>query len=168
MPEFVIDPTKHWNPTGYELERNRVYRYAASAVPDAKGRSYSDAGLACTPDGPKLPARLLFNLARNPPVWMHRFFPPKLRHKVMRLRVLKDRRGRPAHFLSLIGCIGPCAEDDLGKRAWMIGSGGDSTAFDTGELIVFANDWPGDEGRPDLTQPYLNNTGALRLSVEPL
>ena len=83
------------------------------------------------------------------------------------LRVLTDAHGRKGHFLTLIGTVG---EDDSPGRAFVIGSHCRIAAPATGELVVFANDWPGGDGtvgddRFRGSKTYANNHGALRVCV---
>jgi hypothetical protein len=87
------------------------------------------------------------------------------RDRVKRLRVLNDRFGTKAHFLTVIGSIGQPSEADLESSAFVIGSGCDLVAYANGELFAFANDWPGDASLPAKDQPYLNNTGRIELSI---
>jgi hypothetical protein len=166
MYRVSYDPTKKWKATGFQIEFGKIYHIEAKAVPDAQGRPYSDKGLRSTPDGASTLVGRLFDWlardARSPlnPVGL-------IRHdRVKRLRVLTDRFGKKAHFLTVIGCIGQPAEADLERYAFVIGSSCDLVGYANGELFAFSNDWPGDDSLPKEEQPYLNNTGTIELSVE--
>lgn len=141
------------------------YRFSCVSGPDALGRPYSDKGVPCSPDGPSTWKGKMFDrIARdatsplNPIGWIRK-------DRVKRLRVLKDRFGRSAHFLTLIGCIGKIAESDLEEHAFVIGSKLNFLADRSGELFLFSNDWPGDSSLKPEDQPYANNTGVVELQV---
>lgn len=160
-----IDPRLSWNPTGIHMEAGRTYRITCIPRFDDQNRPYSDKGIPCSPDGPLTWMGKIFDrMARdatsplNPAGWVRK-------DKVKRLRVLRDRYGRTAHFLTLIGCIGMVTESDLEERAFVIGSSLDFLSDRTGELCVFSNDWPGDPSLAPEDQPYANNTGALEVHV---
>ena len=162
---YKIDPTNSWNATGIILEAGATYRFTCVAGLDAQQRPYSDKGVPCSPDGPSTWKGKVFDrLARdatsplNPIGWIRK-------DKVKRLRVLKDRFGQAAHFLTLIGCIGMVSERDLENHAFVIGSMLDFQADRSGELFVFSNDWPIDSSLNAEDQPYANNTGVLELQV---
>jgi hypothetical protein len=162
---FVVDPTKPWNATGLHIGAGKTYRINCITSLDAQQRPYSDMGLPCSPDGPSTwKGRIFDRLARdatsslNPVGWIRK-------DRVKRLRVLKDRFGRTAHFLTLIGCIGKVSESDLQGNAFVIGSMLDFTADRSGELFVFSNDWPIDSSLKTEDQPYANNTGGVKLEL---
>ena len=161
MYRVSYDPAKKWKATGFQVEFGKTYHIEAKAVPDAQGRPYSDKGLRSTPDGASTLVGRLFDWlardARSPlnPVGL-------IRHdRVKHLRVLTDRFGKKAHFLTVIGCIGQPAEADLERYAFVIGSSCDLVGYANGELFAFSNDWPGDDSLPEEEQPYLNNTGTI-------
>jgi hypothetical protein len=165
MDKANCDPTRKWNATGIHLESGKDYHIEAHALPDQWGRAYSDQGLPCTPDGASTLIGKMFDwLARDArgPLNLIRLI---RRDRVKHLRVLSDRFGKKAHFLTVIGSIGQPSEADLERSAFVIGSACDLVAYATGELFAFSNDWPGDDSLPDKDQPYLNNTGRIELSV---
>lgn len=160
-----MDPKRHWNATGFHVEKNKRYRIAAEVLP---GEAYTDKGTRCTPDGPSTFLGKAFdNVARdarnllNVAGWVRR-------DRVKRLRVLVDRFGIEAHFLTVIGCIGKVEEEDLERHAFVIGSRCEILSHASGELFVFSNDWPGDDALADKDQPYLNNTGWVQITINDL
>lgn len=170
---FTVSPQYPWHHTGIQVRKGAVYRIT-SAVPE--GADYRDASFRCSPDGPdRLPGLVFDRLFRRlecPVRPMHHFSPGT----VKRLRVLEDSAGRRASFLTLMATVG---ERDDPEWAQTIGSDGIFTAPENGELVLFANDWPGgtascgndrfydDQGK--LNSPtYLNNRGCLEVAVTPL
>jgi hypothetical protein len=163
----TIDPRKPWNPTRFQLQAGRTYHFEAAAEKDAAGHDYQDSTIPCTPNGPCGFKGWLFDkvvrdarLHINP---FHWFGPGKIK----RVRVLKDRDGHRATFLTVIGAVGT---NDA--RENVIGSGRDVTAHASGELVVFCNDWPGGKGASGDARfadsiTYMNNRGQIRLSIEP-
>lgn len=162
---FRVDPRKRWNATNFHVERGKRYLIVSEVI---AGEAYTDKGTPCTPDGPSsIMGRAFDKIARdarsplNVVGWTRR-------DKVKRLRVLVDRFGRTAHFLTIIGCVGEVEEESLEQHAFVIGSSCEIIMPESGELFVFSNDWPGDETLPDKDQPYLNNTGWIQISVDEL
>lgn len=164
----AYDPSARWHATGFRVRKDSRYRIEAAALPDDRRRPYADKGIPCSPDGPTTFRGRVFDwVARDarcplhPVGWFRR-------DRVKRLRVLEDRFGRRAHFLTVIGCIGRMPEHELEQHAFIIGSGRDFVAPATGELWVFSNDWPGDESLPADDRPYLNNTGRIEVRITQL
>lgn len=170
---FTVSPQYPWHHTGIRVRKGAAYRIT-SAV--REGDYYRDASFHCSPDGPdRLPGLVFDRLFRRlecPVRPMHHFSPGT----VKRLRVLEDSAGRRASFLTLMATVGE--RDDPGW-AQTIGSDGIFTAPENGELVLFANDWPGgtascgndryydDQGK--LNSPtYMNNRGCLEVMVTPL
>lgn len=165
---FDINPRQPWNLTGLQMQKGERYHFRAEAGPDACGRPYLDKSMPCTPDGPVGAKGRFFDwLARdarcplNPAGW---FGPGAVKH----LRVLQDRTGRRASFLTVVGVIG---RDDRPENAFVIGREREVVAHADGELVVFCNDWPGGTGltgeaRFADSKSYANNCGMIRLTVE--
>jgi hypothetical protein len=165
MSRFQISPTKQWNATGFPLEAGVTYRIVCRAVPDREGRPYMDKAIPCTPDGPVGWKGWLFDRfgrdARsrwNPAGWNRR-------DRIKRLRVMADRHGRRASFLTVIGCVGRVREDELERHVFVVGSSCMVKPDQSGELHLFSNDWPGDPGLPPEDQPYANNKGGIEVEV---
>jgi hypothetical protein len=166
----VIDPRAPWNDTEITLHQGQRYRFTAEATKDADGLSYSDRGIRATPDGVVgLKGRIFDFFARDarcpldPAHW-------RGPGKIKRLRVLRDRTGTRASFLTVIGCVG---KDDAKENVFVIGKSREITCWKTDRLFVFSNDWPGGKGligdeRFRDSASYSNNTGAIKLVVETL
>ncbi len=135
-----------------------------------------DKSIPCSPDGPESFGGHLFDFfirdARfplNPAGWGSKL------GRVKRLRVLKDREGRRASFLTLIAALG---KDDREDNVYVIGSGHEFTAHASEELFLFANDWPGGRDKEgdgrfydeegNLSETYGNNRGELEVTVKAL
>lgn len=165
--EVTLYPRVPWNHTGVKLEKGRRYRITASIMIDDEKQPYADDRTPCTPAGPiGLKGWILDTFARNPrfPLNPARWLGPG---KIKQLRVLLDREGTRASFLTVIGCVD---EDDTASNAIVIGWGREIVAYATGELVLFSNDWPGGSGvgehRFDGSRSYGNNTGLVRIRVE--
>jgi hypothetical protein len=166
--EYVMNPRLPWNDTGVNLEQGKRYRITVQTDTGSQGL-YADQSVECTPDGPVgFKGWLLDTFARNAE------FPLNPVHwldigKIKHLRVLRDRDGSRASFLTVVGCIG---RDDSEANTFIIGRGREIVAHATGELVVFSNDWPGGAGegsaRFDNSKTYNNNKGVLRLLIETL
>lgn len=165
ISRVTVDPRCPSVDSEVDLIEGRKYAFVATAVRDEEGRGYSDSGISCTPDGPSGFTGRLFDWiardARCPLNPVHWFGPGQTK----RLRVLHDRCGRRASFLTLIGHIG---SDDGPESAFVIGSGTEIVAHASGRLHLFANDWPGDVQGGGPSPSYTNNTGLLHVSVEAL
>jgi hypothetical protein len=158
-----------WHFTGRQLEEGKVYRISSVVAP---GEPYLDKNVPCTPEGPVGRKGRFFDwLARDARAWYHplRWLGPG---RIKRLRVLTDRSQQRASFLTLIGTIRTGAEpDDSAAHVFVIGPGREIKAPATGELVIFANDWPGGPGtegdaRFTDSKTYENNRGALKVTVE--
>lgn len=171
---FVIASRVPWNDTGIHVVKGRCYElrvepwgtepYTDGGVPaDAAGvkgwygRCFDR--VARDASGPSLLARCVAWLAERR---LHE-------GKIHRLRVLRDAQGRKAHFVTLMAAVG---HDDREANVAVIGTGGFFTPARSGELTLFANDWPGGrggepcgDGRFVESATYANNTGCLRVTV---
>jgi hypothetical protein len=165
MQTIPIDPKKPWNETGFQMEAGKTYRLKAETVGDDP---YKDDNQPCNPDGPTGFRGWLFDrIGRdlsNPFNPLHRCG----HGKIKRLRVLQDRNGKRASFLTVIGAIG---KNDDQNNVFVIGSGCEVVAHRTGELVVFCNDWPGGYGgsgeeRFQNSASYSNNKGQILVTVE--
>ncbi|MBL9152727.1 MAG: hypothetical protein JNK37_09590 [Verrucomicrobiales bacterium] len=168
--QLIVSPNEPWVSTDILLAEGD--RIRITAVADGK---YADKGLACDANGPLgKKGRLFDRWFRNPgPLSPIRWTPGfgAIRH----LRVLQDRDGRRASFLTLIAAIG---RDDAESNVRVVGSGADLIAHRAGPLFLFANDWPGGVGEKDdarffdadghLSKTYSNNEGSLSVTIERL
>ena len=166
--EFLVEPKKPWNATGFQLIAGHIYHLRSNVIHDQKGSCYRDKNVTCNPNGPVgFKGWLLDWLARdarcplNPANW---FGPGKIK----RLRVLEDFSGTRASFLTVIGAIG---YDDSRENVFVIGCDRTITAPASGELVVFCNDWPGGPGttgddRFKNSKSYFNNKGLIKLTIE--
>lgn len=165
---FELDPRKPWKVTDYDLQAGAVYEFTAVAAPDDQGRPYSDASIACTPDGPVgFRGRRFDWTFRNPccPFNPVTWFGPGA---IKRLRVLHDQNGTRASFLTVIGAVGT---NDAAENVFVIGSHAVIRARDSGRLVLFANDWPGGPGkcgeaRFENSVTYANNHGRVQVTVK--
>ena len=165
---FVMCAKEPWNDTGQKLRKDRCYRLTARVK---EGEEYKDDTLPCTPDGPNSFLGRAFNAVGRDatfPLNPVRWIGPG---RIKRLRVLHDRDGKRASFLTLIAAIG---RNDREDNVYVIGSGGTFKAHHSGELVVFSNDWPGgpggegDPSRFDQSKSYANNHGRLVVTIEEL
>jgi hypothetical protein len=144
VPSVIGQPFLHpseapWVKTSIELKKGQ--RYLIIAIPSTNPR-YKDATIPCTPEGPKGVFGFLFDrLVRQP----NRLSPfHYLGHgRTRQLRVLTDRVGKRASFLTLIAAIG---QDDSRQNVVVIGSRHEFEAHRDGTLYLFSNDWPGGPG----------------------
>lgn len=168
---FTLSPQNPWHHTGIQVAKGTAYRITAE-VP--AGERYADDIFHCSPDGPdRLGGAIfdrLFRKAECPLRPMHHLGPGTQK----RLRVLEDAEGRRASFLTLMATVG---ETDDPARVRTIGRDGVYVAPASGELVLFANDWPGtiDNGSGErryfnakgclISTTYLNNRGRLSVIV---
>ena len=165
--EITVDPCEPWNNTSVHLEVGMHYRLTTRAVPGPDGRAYADKTMSCTPDGPVGFKGWLFDFfardAEFPLNPVHWIGPGKIK----RLRVLRDRDGRRASFLTVVGCIG---RDDSMANTFVMGRECEIVAHASGERVVFSNDWPGGTGnsehRFDDSESYDNNHGLILHTIE--
>lgn len=173
---FEITSTEPWQPTGIDLERGKSYHITSRIGVNG---AYKDGIFPCTPEGPKGCLGKAFDwAARDASSWFNpfRWIGPGA---VKRLRVLQDRGDehsppKRASFLTLIAAIG---KDDAEGNVYVIGSERTITAHAHGELVLFANDWPGGpvtEGEERffdkrtgcmISKSYRNNRGRLLVTV---
>jgi hypothetical protein len=127
--------------------QGREYRIEAEDISKWPDR-YADQYMRCTPDGPrKLKAKITTSMYRDAEFPLHpAHWVPK--GAVKRLRVLEDRNGNRARFLTLIGCIG---EDDSPENVFIIGSQAVITAHADGELVVFRTIGRGEKAKRGMT-----------------
>lgn len=149
----MIDPPDR-EATAHVQFDSRMRRFD-SGIPLRKGREYrviaypgpygvKDLAFPNNLEAPVFPFNLGFNLLRN-----CSFFGPDFK-----LRVLKDDERR-AHFLTLIGQIGPVASKG---NAVVIGRDREFTAWADGDLHLFLNDW-------NRQWFYQNNRGVVSVFV---
>lgn len=169
---FIVDAREPWSETGLPLVKGWRYCITCVASPD-----YKDSLLSCTAAGPKGAFGGFFdNVARDvrtplSPVWW--LGPGEVKH----LRVLEDSTGTRAHFLTAIAAVG---RDDKPENVIVIGDGRCFEAPASGQLVLFANDWPGLKHKPQapddyyssdggrvLSRSYINNKGTLTVTVTP-
>jgi hypothetical protein len=165
---FEVKACEPWRHTGIILQKGS--RYEISSRIGQPG-TYQDSSFPCSPDRPLGLGGKLFDCAAREPGWLNplRYFGPG---KVKHLRVLRDSSGQRASFLTLIAAIGA---DDSRNNVQVVGSHRVITARTSGELVLFANDWPGlpEEARGQyrgkdgrlLSRTYSNNRGALEVTV---
>lgn len=173
---FVIASRVPWHDTGIHVVKGR--RYVLLVEPWGT-EPYTDGGVPADAAGVKgFYGRVFDRVARDAtgPSLLARWVASVAEHRlheggIHRLRVLKDAHGRKAHFVTLMAAVG---HDDREANVAVIGTGGTFTPARSGELTLFANDWPGGRGCDPLTDErfvdsatYANNTGCLRITVRP-
>ena len=177
VAHVLVCSKQPWNDTGIQLKANTCYLITSKVAP---GEPYADSYIPCTPDGPQGPlgwlqdwagrdatgnswkARQARKLAKDEGVTHH-------------LRVLSDRDGVRASFLTLIATIG---KSEAPENVYVIGSRRTFTARKSGRLYLFSNDWPGGDalhgdgrfytGCPCHKPTYDNNKGVLEVTIEEL
>lgn len=162
---FTVDARQPWHHTGLPLIKGKCYTITAT---ESKG--YADSTIPCSAAGPKGRLGTAWNwLARDASHWWniaHWAGPGEVKH----LRVLKDANEREASFLTLIAAVGL---DDSQSNVITVGKGCTFSAPATGELVLFANDWPGLKRSQDYfnakgelqSKSYQNNKGTLSVTV---
>lgn len=173
---FEIASKVPWNDTGIQVVKGRCYEVV---VQPCDAEPYTDGGVPADAAGVKgFFGRLFDCVARDAtgPSLLARCVARAAERrlhegKIHRLRVLKDAQRRKAHFMTLMAAVG---HDDQEANTGVIGTGGFFTPARSGELTLFANDWPGGRGsdpRGDErfvdSATYANNTGSLRITVRP-
>jgi hypothetical protein len=138
---FCFNPRSPWVDSGIDLKKGVSYKISAQTI---KNNPYKDEIISCTPDGPRGLLGWLFDLAgRNPPKWSPLAKGDK-HGSTKRLRVLRDRDGKRASFLTLIAAIG---ENDGQCNVIKVGKERVFESHADGRLYLFANDWPGGLGQ---------------------
>ena len=165
---ILVNPRMTETDTGIDVRRGSVFLFTALPVADEKGRRYSDSSERLLPadaDGVHGSFAAVFSFFCR-----DRSSPAK---PADRLRVLTDRDGQRADFLTPMAHVG--STHGLTDRALESGSSaiGNTrmwTAPASGRLHLFVNDWAPDDRRaePEVRQPLLNNTGALVVTITPL
>jgi len=147
---FTVDARQPWHHTGLPLIKGKQYTITANASGD-----YADSAIPCSAAGPKGRLGAAWDwLARDARHWWniaHWAGPGAVKH----LRVLEDANKQKASFLTLIAAVGM---DDSQSNVITIGQHCTFCAPATGELVLFANDWPGLKR----SQGYFNAQGELQ------
>lgn len=170
---MLVNPQAPETDTGVDVRTGSSILITAIPVADTAGRRFSDSSERLLPadaDGIHGPFAILFS----------RFFRDRATTSspADRLRVLSDRDGRRADFLTLMAHVGTTrglTDHALESGSSVIGSARVWTAPATGRLHLFVNDWgPVDEAPPDRRllrrphDPLRNNTGALIATITDL
>lgn len=162
---FTVDARHPWHQTGLPLIKGESYTITA-----VESGQYADSSIPCSAAGPKGHLGAAWDwLARDARHWWniaHWVGPGEVKH----LRVLEDATKQEASFLTLIAAVGM---DDSQGNVITIGACRTFHAPATGELVLFANDWPGlkraqcyfnSQGELQ-SKSYRNNKGTLSVTV---